>query len=133
MLSKSNSIITDLFCGQLLKTTKCANCEFQSTESELFCTLPLTIKEKVSVDQALNEFTQEKHLQSIKIEGVSCPDHTLIGKTIIWRLPEVLILNLEGHQVKETLFHLNKTLDLANFVQDSGKIKSKKKNVIKIK
>jgi ubiquitin C-terminal hydrolase len=137
--ARSNSIITDIFQGQLFNTVKCCVCGHEHISFDNFLSLSLTLPKDAK--QIMNHLELEKCLQDyVKEEQIPsshgyrceiCKKTVDITKqTVIWRLPSVLIIHLKRFQCigrrKEKLITMVEfpltNFDLKSFCGESGSL-----------
>uniref|UniRef100_A0A915DYZ8 ubiquitinyl hydrolase 1 n=1 Tax=Ditylenchus dipsaci TaxID=166011 RepID=A0A915DYZ8_9BILA len=98
--SDNDSIVTDLFHGQLKSTTICKNCSAESVTFDPFCYLRLVFitnepkEQEVSISECLRNFTEPEQIEKNCQCGSQCCEKTLN----IWRLPEILVVHLKRYQ-----------------------------------
>uniref|UniRef100_A0A915DZT1 ubiquitinyl hydrolase 1 n=1 Tax=Ditylenchus dipsaci TaxID=166011 RepID=A0A915DZT1_9BILA len=112
--SDNDSIVTDLFHGQLKSTTICKNCSAESVTFDPFCYLSLSLppplpspttkdwvfitnepkEQEVSISECLRNFTEPEQIEKNCQCGSQCCEKTLN----IWRLPEILVVHLKRYQ-----------------------------------
>ncbi|XP_062575612.1 ubiquitin carboxyl-terminal hydrolase 8-like isoform X2 [Saccostrea cucullata] len=94
----NESIIVELFQGQLKSTLMCLHCQKMSVNFQafMFLTLPLPPSSRCSLGECLRLFLKEE-----KLTGSSrwrCPrckvDRDAVKKIDIWRLPRILLIGL---------------------------------------
>ena len=98
-----DSIITDVFQGQFFTSVKCINCNYDNISFDNFLSLSLSLPEsssysnRVTIDDCLQEFIKNESIS--EKEGFRCDGckkvTDIIKKTVIWRLPSILILHLK--------------------------------------
>ncbi|XP_078378951.1 ubiquitin carboxyl-terminal hydrolase 2-like isoform X2 [Oculina patagonica] len=138
-LSRDNSLMTDLFVGQLKSTLKCCNCGYASVTFDPFWDLSLPIPRSgrrssgaddsdINIRDCMQSFTREEVLDGD--ERPTCDKCKLKRKSTkkfsIQRFPPVLVLHLKrfsGFSFRSKLqsnveFPLSK-LDLAEFAADT--------------
>lgn len=134
MLGRDNSIVTDLFCGQLLSKIKCSECGFESLAFDNFWDLSLSFTrglnmlDSCEVQRMIEHFLKEETLDDL-FYCEKCKNRTKSSKKfVIWRLPKILVIHLKrfhyGKFRKEKLnnniiFPVN-CLDLSDLVRESS-------------
>src|SRR5689334_1359775 len=97
MLSRENSIITDLFEGQLLTTRKCTSCKHKRYTFDSCWDIPLAFGNKDSryrLENMLKEFMKEEDCIG-QVECGKCKNTKLTLKSEIWELPEILVVTFK--------------------------------------
>mmetsp|Transcript_18854 Transcript_18854/g.21281 ORF Transcript_18854/g.21281 Transcript_18854/m.21281 type:complete len:736 (-) Transcript_18854:215-2422(-) len=100
-LKQNQSIIVDLFQGQLKSTVICRGCRFKSLTFDTFMYLTLPIPSKpgsqrtpINLEDCINLFTREEILK--KDDGWRCPNckkqQDAIKRLEIWKLPPILVI-----------------------------------------
>ena len=133
MLGRDNSIVTDLFSGQLLSKTKCTHCGYESLAFDNFWDLSLSftrglsLLNKCDLTRMIEHFLKEELIEDL-LHCQKCKQKRKFKKNfVIWRLPKVLVIHLKrfhyGKYKKEKItqsvrFPI-KNLDLSEFVQES--------------
>jgi ubiquitin carboxyl-terminal hydrolase 2/21 len=136
MLGRDNSIITDLFSGQLLSRTTCTTCGFESLAFDNFWDLSLSFTRGLSMLDGcdllrmLDQFLKEELLDDL-FNCERCKQKRKFKKCfVIWRLPKVLVIHLKrfhyGKYKKEKItqnvrFPVH-DLNLTEFVKESSNI-----------
>ena len=141
MLGRDNSIVTDLFSGQLLSRTTCTSCGFVSLafdnywDLSLSFTRGLSILNRCDLKRMMEHFLKEENLDDL-FHCEKCKTKKKFKKGfVIWRLPQVLVIHLKrfhfGKYKKEKITQSVKfpvkNLDLSEFVKES-----RKRNVFRI-
>jgi ubiquitin C-terminal hydrolase len=139
MLGRDNSIVTDLFGGQLLNRTTCTHCNYESIafdnywDLSLSFTRGLSMLDKCDLPRMIEHFLKEEILDDL-FHCVRCKKDRKFKKGfVIWRLPKVLVIHLKrfhyGKYRKEKITHdvrfPVKNLDLSEFVKESKDISVK--------
>ena len=135
MLGRDNSIVTDLFSGQLLSRTTCTHCKYESLafdnywDLSLSFTRGLAMLDKCDLMRMFEHFLKEETLED-SFHCEKCKQKRKFKKAFaIWRLPKVLVVHLKrfhyGKFKKEKIRHcVNfpvENLDLTDYVKESGK------------
>jgi ubiquitin C-terminal hydrolase len=138
MLGRDNSIVTDLFSGQLLSKTTCTHCGYVSLafdnywDLSLSFTRGLSILNKCELKRMLEHFLKEENLDDL-VHCEKCKQKRKFKKGfVIWRLPKVLVIHLKrfhfGKYKKEKITQSVKfpvkNLNLSEFVTESRKLSS---------
>jgi len=136
MLGRDNSIVTDLFSGQLLSRTKCTQCSYESLAFDNFWDLSLSftrglsILNKCDLTRMIEHFLKEELIDDL-FYCEKCKQKRKFKKSfVIWRLPQVLVIHLKrfhyGKYKKEKITQSVKfpvkNLDLSEFVKESRNI-----------
>ncbi|CAB3977798.1 Ubiquitin carboxyl-terminal hydrolase 2 [Paramuricea clavata] len=153
--SRDNSLITDLFCGQIMSTLTCTKCNHRSVTYDPFWDLSLSIPRNpyssysssrftgssVTLSECLKLFTQEEDLDGDeKPKCEKCKTRQKCQKQIkIHRFPRILVIHLKrfsGFGFRSKLqtdvdFPLNH-LDMSNFASKySHEFSSKDSSCVK--
>ncbi len=138
MLARDNSIITDLFCGQLLSKTVCCYCNNESLAFDNFWDLALSFNKANSsfnksenLMEMLEQFLKEEELEDLFYCEKCKVRRKSKKRFVIWRLPKVLVVQLkrfEYNQWRRDKINKNvsfpvKNLNLSQFVKESSKEK----------
>jgi ubiquitin C-terminal hydrolase len=98
-ITKSHSIITDLFTGLLYSQIVCGECGTLSTTFDPFTILPVQTKDdgQTSLDESLREFSKEELLTGEdRYSCEECQKKVIATKKIcIWEPPNILIVQLK--------------------------------------
>ncbi|XP_039281814.1 ubiquitin carboxyl-terminal hydrolase 4 isoform X2 [Nilaparvata lugens] len=109
---KNNSIVLDLFYGQLKSTVTCLTCAKQSVTFEPFSNLSLPLPNHVLSDRCTLHDCMELYLKEESISGWNCPScktaRAATKKIDISKLPPILVIHLKrftsnGARKKQTL------------------------------
>jgi len=130
--TRDDSIVTDVFCGQLLSKKTCGTCQSVSIMFDNFWDLALSFEKIPSDSQHLydmiEKFLSEETLDSL----VYCRKCDTITKSkkkfVLWRLPKVLVIQIKRFEyVRTRQSKINKSivfpvqdLDLSKFTKESG-------------
>lgn len=134
-MSIENSVISDLFCGQLLNRAKCMKCFEEMVSFEPFLTLSLTFKRGKKWSYSLQEMLEDYFEQDISSidenQQQDCEqEHCYSRGSVFWKLPEILVFHFKrftddgnaGYKkIDYELSYPVDELDLADFVKESGK------------
>jgi len=131
MLARDNSIITDLFCGQLMSKITCTHCNNESLAFDNFWDLALsftkTSSSKTHLSDMLAQFLKEEALEDL-FHCEKCKVRRKSKKRfVIWKLPKVLVVQLKRFEyTQHRRDKINKTVtfpvsnfDLSKFTQES--------------
>jgi len=131
MLARDNSIITDLFCGQLMSKITCTHCNNESLAFDNFWDLALsftkTSSSKTHLSDMLAQFLKEEALEDL-FHCEKCKVRRKSKKRfVIWKLPKVLVVQLKRFEyTQHRRDKINKTVtfpvnnfDLNKFTQES--------------
>jgi ubiquitin C-terminal hydrolase len=136
MLGRDNSIVTDLFCGQLLSKIICSDCKFESLAFDNFWDLSLSFTrglamiESCELTRMIEHFLKEEILEDL-FYCEKCKKRTKSTKRfVIWKLPKILVIHLKrfyyGKFRKEKITNSVQfpveCLDLEPLVKNSSKI-----------
>lgn len=125
-LKRENSIITDIFYGQIINIYICLDCKYQTYSFEKFLDLPILLdtdpnKTKFEIPDLLNDyFITEKIKWDIPCED--CKRKTYHQKVQkISKLPEVLIISLQRYNHRSRRKNVSavdmcQVLNLSNFI-----------------
>lgn len=132
MLGRDNSVVTDLFCGQLLSKIICQVCGHESLAFDNFWDLsvsfPSSARSKTTLSAMIEEFLKEEELEDL-FKCDKCNKRTRSTKKfVIQRLPKILVIHLKrfayGRYRREKItanvtFPVD-NLDLSEFVREAG-------------
>jgi ubiquitin C-terminal hydrolase len=136
MLGRDNSIVTDLFGGQLLNRTICTHCGHESLAFDNYWDLSLSFTGRLStldrcdLPSMIEHFLKEETLDDL-MNCEKCKQKRKFKKCFsFWRLPNILAIHLKRFHYekyrKEKITHSVrfpvKNLDLSEFVKDSKDI-----------
>jgi ubiquitin carboxyl-terminal hydrolase 8 len=108
-LQRNNSFVFKTFNGLFRSTCVCPHCNGVSNSFDTFNHVPLQIRQaslrRVTLEQCLDDFVRPECLDENNLWYCSrCRNHVHATKTIeLWRLPNVLILQLKRFEVKNTM------------------------------
>lgn len=125
---RENSIVSDLFGGQLLNTQYC-RCS-NKVSFDLFWDISLPINQKSTkfhtLEDLLRDYLQKEVLDK-SCDCATCFSPTVL-KTQLWRLPEILVFTFkrfrnEGtwQKIEDSVIFPVKNLDLSSFIEESSK------------
>ena len=133
MLNRDNSIVTDLFCGQLLSKTRCTSCNYESLAFDNYWDLALSFPKgsstKSHVKDMIGQFLKEEELDDL-FHCERCKTRRKCKKKfVIWRLPKILMLQLKRFEytqyrrdkINKSVTFPVKSLDLGQFTEESSK------------
>lgn len=136
MLKRDNSIVTDLFSGQLLSRTVCSHCRNESLAFDNFWDLSLSFTRGLNMIgqcdllRMLEHFLKEETLDDL-FHCEKCKKKRKFKKNFaIWRLPKVLVIHLKRfhygkfkkEKIRNSVVFPVQNLDLSDFVKDSSNI-----------
>jgi ubiquitin carboxyl-terminal hydrolase 2/21 len=139
MLGRDNSIVTDLFGGQLLSKTTCTHCGYESIAFDNYWDLSvsftrgLSMLDKCDLPRMIEHFLKEEILDDL-FNCERCKQKRKFKKCFsFWRLPKILPIHLKRFHFakykKEKITHNVKfpvkNLDLSEFVKESKDISVK--------
>ena len=131
MLARDNSVITDLFCGQLMSKTICTHCSNESLAFDNFWDLALsfTKNSRPHLSEMLEQFLKEEMLEDL-FYCEKCKVRRKSKKQfVIWRLPNILVIQLKRFEYtqyrrdkinKSVTFPVS-SFDLRQFTKESSK------------
>ena len=130
-LKREDSVITDIFQGQLLSRTTCTQCNHRSCAFDSFMDLQVPIQqaaEKAVLNLAycLKTFVAKEKL---KMPCSHCKHEVLkVRDMTVWRLPKVLVVHLKRFEANgyykrkiETKIRIPHLLQMKDFAPYSGK------------
>lgn len=94
MLSRENSIVTDLFCGQLLNKTTCSN-GHEKLSFDHFWDLPLSFEKTTRtahLKNMLSKFLAEEDVTETNYCDKCGDEKRCKMQQIIWKLPKILVI-----------------------------------------
>jgi ubiquitin C-terminal hydrolase len=114
-LGRDNSIITDLFCGQLLNKVICTHCNYESVSFDNFWDLSLSFTrglsmlESCDLGRMMEHFLKEELLEDL-FYCEKCKDRRKSKKKfMIWKTPTILVIHLKrfhyGKYKREKIRH----------------------------
>ena len=114
---RDDSLVTDLFRGQLLTSTLCSHCHSQSSACDTFLDLSLPLPSlPSSLESCLQSFTSPQSLSDYKC--AHCRSKSPSLQTIsLWKLPPILVIHLK--RFSSFHFHSQKLTTDINFPTDS--------------
>jgi len=131
MLARDNSIITDLFCGQLLSKTVCNHCGNESLAFDNFWDLALSFNRagggSCNLMEMLEQFLKEEELEDLFYCEKCKVRRKSKKRFVIWRLPKVLVVQLKRFEynqwrrekINKSVSFPVKNLNLSQFVKES--------------
>ena len=132
MLARDNSIITDLFCGQLLSKTVCNHCGNESLAFDNFWDLALSFNRagggSCNLMEMLEQFLKEEELEDLFYCEKCKVRRKSKKRFVIWRLPKVLVVQLKRFEynqwrrekINKSVSFPVKNLNLSQFVKESS-------------
>jgi len=133
MLARDNSIITDLFCGQLLSKTVCTHCKNESLAFDNFWDLALSFNKALMnksqhLSEMLEQFLKEEELEDLFYCEKCKVRRKSKKRFVIWRLPKVLVVQLKrfeyshwrGDKINKSVTFPVKNFNLSQFTQESN-------------
>lgn len=97
MKLRENSIVTDLFGGQLLNIRQCQSCKDKIYSFDTFWDIALAFKKnehKHTLEDLLSGFLKEENFIE-DIECENCGNSKMTLSTQIWKLPEILVFTFK--------------------------------------
>ena len=134
MLAREKSIVIDLFCGQLATFLTCMNCRTERVTFESTWALSLALKERkysqLTLEQLLGNFCKDETCSDSSPICGKCRNNTTIQtRTIMWRMPEILIITFKRSQQSMQSYEKDNTsliyplrLYMSRFCRESGNI-----------
>ena len=127
--ARDNSIITDLFEGQLCSKIECMKCGFQSLTFDNFMDLSLPLNTQffgsLEVEDCLKNFTEPERMEKCGYKCQKCKAVDKMEKDItVFRFPKILVIHLKRFTRREKLsmnITIPKKLDMTPFGPYSGK------------
>ncbi len=136
MKTRDDSIIIDIFGGQLLNKVICGSCGYEAIAFDNFLCLNLPlpksssrITHSTSLEKCIEAFTSEDILVGKDaFHCLKCRKDTKGRKSFaIWRLPQILVLHLKRFQYStwrkeklDTMVEFPKTLDMKEYCRESS-------------
>lgn len=130
---RDNSIITDLFEGQLCSKIECMKCGYQSLTFDNFSDLSLSIPNKMSmgslgVADCLKNFVASERMEKCGYKCSKCKAVDKMEKDItVYRFPKILVIHLKRFSRREkltTTVTVPKKLDMSVYGPYSSKLVS---------
>lgn len=133
MLNRDNSIVTDLFCGQLLSKTRCTSCDYESLAFDNYWDLALSFLKgstsKTHLHDMIGQFLKEEELDDLFYCERCKTRRKSKKKFVIWRLPKILVIQLKRFEytqyrrdkINKSITFPVKCLDLGDFTKESSK------------
>ena len=128
---RDDSIISDLFEGQLCSRIVCQKCGHESLSFDNFMDLSVQIPSKlfsVSVEDCLEEFIDPEQMEKCgyRCQNKKCKAVDKMKKDItIFRFPKILVIHLKRFSRRSkisTSVNIPSTLDMRPFAHLSGKL-----------
>lgn len=126
---RDNSIITDLFEGQLCSKIECQKCGHQSLTFDGFMDLSLPIPGRslggLDLNDCLKNFTASERMEKCGYKCSKCKAVDKMEKDItVYRFPKILVIHLKRFSRREkltTTVSVPKKLDMSPFGPYSSK------------
>mmetsp|Transcript_29793 Transcript_29793/g.28962 ORF Transcript_29793/g.28962 Transcript_29793/m.28962 type:complete len:168 (-) Transcript_29793:200-703(-) len=128
--TRENSIIMDVFCGQLINQMECLLCRRKSTVFDTFLDLSLSVKlgrseiqlEDVMLDDCLQDFVKPEKMEQSGYKCEGCKKESSISKSLsIFKFPKILVLHLKRFSTQSvrreklnTRVNISEIIDLRN-------------------
>ena len=99
---RDNSIITDLFEGQLCSSIKCLKCGYQSLSFDSFLDLSLSIRGRSSmtIEDVLSNFIEPESMENSGYRCGGCKKRSKLQKQMtIFRFPKVLVIHFKRFEI----------------------------------
>ena len=134
--ARDDSIMTDLFEGQLINRTQCLSCGYQDCAFDNFMDLSVEIPRKavrflgnIKLAECLNKFIEPERMISTGFKCSSCKKKVDIEKDLtIFRFPKILVIHLKRfyhsamrREKLNTTVNFPETLDMTAFAPHSCK------------
>lgn len=108
---KNYSVITKLFTGIIIQTTKCTECNTINMSFEIFNSLPISLPstDKMTLDYCI----KNDHQYELIKDEYTCDECkkkvVAIRKTYYWKLPEYLVITIKryGNTLKKNMCELD--------------------------
>lgn len=138
-LERNDSLITELFCGQLKSAVRCLSCGYTSTSFDPFLDVSLPIPQNddlfssvsgrgKTLAQCFEKFEQEELLEgSNQVYCSKCKSHQAVRKRIsFYRFPAVLVVHLKrfsslSRKVLDDVWFPTEDMDLSAHVDSESK------------
>jgi len=137
MRATDNSIITDLFEGQLMSKLECQKCHYQSLTFDNFMDLSISIPRKsiritgyVDVNECLASYMTAEKMDKCGYKCQKCGAIDNMEKDMtIYRFPKILVIHLKRfyqstmrrEKLSTTVF-IPPTLDMRSYAPHSSKL-----------
>lgn len=110
---KEYSFIIETFYGNLINNINCINCDFKEEVFEPYNNLSISISDtSSSLEECLDHYFQNEHrIESWKCE--KCNNHGCDKSSILWTLPNYLIINVK--RFKQDGIRTSKNSNLVTF------------------
>lgn len=123
---RDNSIITDLFEGQLCSKIECQKCGYKSLSFDNFMDLSISIpSSSSSVEKCLQNFIKAEKMEKCGYKCSNCKAVDKMEKNItIFRFPKILVIHLKRFSRREkisTSISIPQTLNMQPYAPLSGK------------
>lgn len=102
--SRDDSMISDIFEGQLLSKMQCKFCNYASLAFDNYMDLSIPIqknknKQLISIDDCLEDFISDELMEKCGYKCAKCKKEDSCKKQMtIWRFPKVLVIHLKRFQ-----------------------------------
>ena len=129
--ARDNSIITDIFEGQLCSAITCKKCGYQSLTFDNFMDLSLSMPKRsfsfssLDLTECLQNFIEPENMESCGYRCAKCKKVDNMTKDFsVFRFPPVLVIHLKRFSRREKLstsVSIPKTLDMRPYAPHSCK------------
>lgn len=135
-IDRDNSIITDLFTGQLMNKLECLSCGYKSLAFDNFMDLSVSIPRKgvritgyIDLDECLKSFIVPERMESCGYKCAKCKKVDNFQKDMtIYRFPKILVIHLKRfynsymrREKLNTTVQIPKTIDMSPYAPHSSK------------
>ena len=135
--ARDDSIMTDLFEGQLINRTQCLSCGFQDCAFDNFMDLSVEIPRKavrylgsIKLQECLDKFIEPERMIGTGFKCSSCKRKVDIEKDLtIYRFPKILVIHLKRfyhssmrREKLNTTVQFPETLDVSAYAPHSSKL-----------
>jgi Ubiquitin C-terminal hydrolase len=136
MLGRDNSIVTDLFCGQLQSKIICGECKYESLAFDNFWDLSVSFTRSLNkldgceLTRMIEHFLKEEVLDDL-FYCEKCKKRTKSTKKFVfWRLPKILVIHLKRflfgkfkrEKINQNVIFPVDNLDLSEFIKESSNL-----------
>lgn len=134
---RDDSIITDLFSGQLMSSIQCKHCNKKSLAFDNFMDLSVPIPRSgvritgnVELDQCIKAFINPEKMEECGYKCTGCKNIDNFEKQMtIFRFPQILVIHLKRfynsymrREKLNTTIRIPLTLDMSNYAPHSSKL-----------